>query len=146
MTNTILSTVIRRKCGRSDPHDPDIILIKRIVALQGDHVKAIGYKNRYVKIPRGHCWIEGDNSNHSMDSNTFGPTLKSIARSPWFLVSPPGLSHKHLRISSPSWAIVKDFKNREGFRNPSRFLKSFTISKSFTIFKILHDFEIVHDF
>ncbi|EDO33319.1 predicted protein [Nematostella vectensis] len=56
-----------------DPHDPDIMLIKRIVALQGDHVKAIGYKNRYVKIPRGHCWIEGDNSNHSMDSNTFGP-------------------------------------------------------------------------
>ncbi|XP_032228723.2 mitochondrial inner membrane protease subunit 2 isoform X2 [Nematostella vectensis] len=42
---------------------------------RGDVVSivAIGYKNRYVKIPRGHCWIEGDNSNHSMDSNTFGP-------------------------------------------------------------------------
>ena len=26
-----------------------------------------------MKIPKGHCWVEGDNHSHSHDSNSFGP-------------------------------------------------------------------------
>ncbi|XP_017170751.1 mitochondrial inner membrane protease subunit 2 isoform X2 [Mus musculus] len=33
----------------------------------------IGHKNRLVKVPRGHMWVEGDHHGHSFDSNSFGP-------------------------------------------------------------------------
>uniref|UniRef100_A0A671TZ96 Inner mitochondrial membrane peptidase subunit 2 n=1 Tax=Sparus aurata TaxID=8175 RepID=A0A671TZ96_SPAAU len=33
----------------------------------------LGYKNRYVRVPDGHFWIEGDHHGHSLDSNSFGP-------------------------------------------------------------------------
>lgn len=55
------------------PKDPNQKIIKRVVALQGDVVSTIGYKNQYVKIPEGHCWVEGDHTGHTLDSNTFGP-------------------------------------------------------------------------
>lgn len=47
--------------------------IKRIVALEGDTVKTLGYKNEFVKVPSGHCWVEGDNHAISEDSNRSGP-------------------------------------------------------------------------
>jgi len=30
-------------------------------------------QNDVVKIPEGHCWVEGDNPASSMDSRSFGP-------------------------------------------------------------------------
>ncbi|XP_039618073.1 mitochondrial inner membrane protease subunit 2 [Polypterus senegalus] len=55
------------------PKDPQQKIIKRVIALEGDIVKTRGYKNRHVKIPGGHFWIEGDHYGHSFDSNNFGP-------------------------------------------------------------------------
>lgn len=55
------------------PKDPDQKLIKRVIAIEGDLVKSLSYKSRLVRIPNGHCWIEGDHSKASMDSNYFGP-------------------------------------------------------------------------
>ncbi|XP_059141630.1 mitochondrial inner membrane protease subunit 2-like [Physella acuta] len=55
------------------PKDPSQWLIKRIVALEGDQVKANSCFEENVDIPRGHCWVEGDNHDCSMDSNNFGP-------------------------------------------------------------------------
>lgn len=26
-----------------------------------------------IRVPEGHCWVEGDNKNSSLDSRTFGP-------------------------------------------------------------------------
>uniref|UniRef100_A0A8D2IZ80 Peptidase S26 domain-containing protein n=1 Tax=Varanus komodoensis TaxID=61221 RepID=A0A8D2IZ80_VARKO len=37
--------------------------------------RTIGYKKKYVKIPHGHIWVEGDHRGHSFDSNAFGPCL-----------------------------------------------------------------------
>ncbi|XP_012936466.1 mitochondrial inner membrane protease subunit 2 [Aplysia californica] len=54
------------------PKDPSQWLIKRVVALEGDRLK-FGYFNESVDIPKGHCWVEGDNRQCSMDSNNFGP-------------------------------------------------------------------------
>lgn len=101
------------------PKDPSQKLIKRIVGLQGeflfrltvrdsfqlvvfccypkwivwitgDIVPTIGYKKPYVKIPPGHCWIEGDHTGHSLDSNTFGPvSLGLMTARATFVVWPP---------------------------------------------------------
>uniref|UniRef100_UPI000D2F6849 mitochondrial inner membrane protease subunit 2 n=1 Tax=Maylandia zebra TaxID=106582 RepID=UPI000D2F6849 len=35
--------------------------------------RTLAYKNRYVRVPDGHFWIEGDHHGHSLDSNSFGP-------------------------------------------------------------------------
>lgn len=55
------------------PSNPDQTIIKRIIALEGDTVRTLGYRNLFVTIPRGHCWVEGDHHSLSMDSNMFGP-------------------------------------------------------------------------
>ncbi|XP_042218987.1 mitochondrial inner membrane protease subunit 2-like [Homarus americanus] len=55
------------------PKDPSQKIIKRIIALEGDLIRTIGYKTRYIRIPEGHCWVEGDHTGHSLDSNFFGP-------------------------------------------------------------------------
>ncbi|XP_058835854.1 mitochondrial inner membrane protease subunit 2 [Topomyia yanbarensis] len=55
------------------PKDPGQKIIKRIVGLQGDVISTLGYKLPFVKVPEGHCWVEGDHTGNSLDSNTFGP-------------------------------------------------------------------------
>ncbi|XP_071481827.1 mitochondrial inner membrane protease subunit 2-like [Diadema antillarum] len=55
------------------PHHPREVLIKRVIALEGDTIRTLGYKNRFVVIPEGHCWLEGDHHGVSLDSNYFGP-------------------------------------------------------------------------
>lgn len=78
------------------PKNPKECLIKRVVGLPGDLVKTVNYKSKYVRVPEGHCWIEGlklwekiskiqcsvnlnvcllqkgDNFKKSYDSNAFG--------------------------------------------------------------------------
>lgn len=36
-------------------------------------LRTLHYKNRYVRVPGGHLWVEGDHHGHSLDSNSFGP-------------------------------------------------------------------------
>lgn len=47
--------------------------IKRIIALPGDWIGTTHNSYDVVKIPEGHCWVEGDNLAFSMDSRSFGP-------------------------------------------------------------------------
>ncbi|XP_062913972.1 mitochondrial inner membrane protease subunit 2 isoform X3 [Mobula hypostoma] len=60
------------------PKNPEQKIIKRVIALEGDIIKTMGYRNRYIKIPSGHLWIEGDHYGHSFDSNVFGPVTKLL--------------------------------------------------------------------
>jgi inner membrane protease subunit 2 len=56
------------------PVEPRRLLIKRLVALEGDFVsppRAGGLAAALV--PAGHGWVEGDNSGASEDSGAFGP-------------------------------------------------------------------------
>ncbi|XP_055365656.1 mitochondrial inner membrane protease subunit 2 isoform X2 [Betta splendens] len=55
------------------PRDPQQKIIKRVIGLEGDFIRTLSYKNRYVRVPDGHFWIEGDHHGHSLDSNNFGP-------------------------------------------------------------------------
>lgn len=47
------------------PKDPDQKIIKRVVALQGDVVSTLGYKKPFVRVPEGHCWVEGDHTGNT---------------------------------------------------------------------------------
>ncbi|XP_022283296.1 mitochondrial inner membrane protease subunit 2 isoform X4 [Vulpes vulpes] len=49
--------------------------VRNFEVQRGDIVSLVtmGHKNRYVKVPRGHIWVEGDHHGHSFDSNSFGP-------------------------------------------------------------------------
>uniref|UniRef100_A0AAG5D773 Mitochondrial inner membrane protease subunit 2 n=1 Tax=Anopheles atroparvus TaxID=41427 RepID=A0AAG5D773_ANOAO len=72
------------------PKDPSQKIIKRVVALQGDVISTLGYKVPYVKVPEGHCWVEGDHTGNSLDSNTFGPvSLGLITARATQIVWPP---------------------------------------------------------
>ncbi|KAF0852457.1 mitochondrial integral membrane protein (IMP) complex Imp2 (core peptidase) [Andalucia godoyi] len=53
-------------------------LVKRVLAVPGDLVKPVNNPNRYFRIPKGHCWIEGDNVVNSQDSNDYGPVSMSL--------------------------------------------------------------------
>uniref|UniRef100_A0A6P7F6D5 Mitochondrial inner membrane protease subunit n=1 Tax=Diabrotica virgifera virgifera TaxID=50390 RepID=A0A6P7F6D5_DIAVI len=55
------------------PKDPSQKIIKRVIGLEGDVISTLRYKTDIIRIPEGHCWIEGDHTGHSMDSNNFGP-------------------------------------------------------------------------
>lgn len=47
------------------PKDPDQKIIKRVVGFQGDVVATLGYKKPFVRIPEGHCWVEGDHTGNN---------------------------------------------------------------------------------
>jgi len=53
------------------PKNPAEYVIKRVVALENDIVR--DPQGATVVIPRGHCWVEGDNANRSVDSRKYGP-------------------------------------------------------------------------
>lgn len=61
------------------PQDPERVLTKRIIGVQGDRINC---KKNYPKpvalIPRNHFWVEGDNEFHSIDSNNFGPISQAL--------------------------------------------------------------------
>ncbi|KAJ2157714.1 hypothetical protein GGF46_004317 [Coemansia sp. RSA 552] len=57
----------------ASPTNPDRLLVKRIVAMPHDCVVPLGQSDSFVRVPVGHCWVEGDESYHSKDSNAFGP-------------------------------------------------------------------------
>lgn len=55
------------------PRNPNTCLIKRVVGLEGDIVENKGNEQGFLTVPKGHCWVEGENRPQSMDSNFFGP-------------------------------------------------------------------------
>ncbi|RWS31940.1 mitochondrial inner membrane protease subunit 2-like protein, partial [Leptotrombidium deliense] len=63
----------------SSPKNPEQKLIKRVIALEGDIVRSTASK--VIKIPKGHCWVEGDHTRNSLDSNHFGPVAVGLLHS-----------------------------------------------------------------
>ena len=56
------------------PQNPDLLTTKRIIALEGDLVTPLPPSGPTpVRIPAGHCWVEGDSRFNTKDSNTYGP-------------------------------------------------------------------------
>lgn len=51
-------------------------LIKRLVGIEHDWVKR--RNGSIIRVPPGHCWIEGDNADNSLDSDEYGPLPLSL--------------------------------------------------------------------
>lgn len=72
------------------PKNPDQKIIKRVVGVEGDVVSPRDEGRRRVRVPRGHCWVEGDHVGHSLDSNAFGPvSLGLVTAKATHVVWPP---------------------------------------------------------
>ena len=53
--------------------DPDKFIVKRIIGLEGDIIKNDKSNHNDCLVPKGHCWVEGDNYQVSEDSIKYGP-------------------------------------------------------------------------
>ncbi|KAF5747617.1 putative mitochondrial inner membrane protease subunit [Tripterygium wilfordii] len=54
--------------------------IKRIIGLPGDWIGEAPYSYDAIKVPEGHCWVEGDNPAFSLDSRAYGPVPLGLVR------------------------------------------------------------------
>lgn len=70
-----------RGCGVGDmiiankPTDPEQRVCKRITGMPGDLVlvdPSGGDYDNYIQVPKGHCWVTGDNLSQSLDSRSYG--------------------------------------------------------------------------
>jgi hypothetical protein len=58
------------------------LTVKRIVGLGGDTIRTLPpYPQKLVTLEPGQVWVEGDNSDQSNDSNTYGPVPISLLHS-----------------------------------------------------------------
>lgn len=90
------------------PKNPEQKIIKRVIALEGDIIRTMGHKNRYVKVPRGHIWVEGDHHGHSFDSNSFGPVSLGLLHAlATHILWPPERWQKLESILPPERILVK---------------------------------------
>lgn len=55
------------------PEEPTCFVCKRIAAVNGEIVKTGPQDKDYIKIPKGHVWLLGDNLEDSNDSREYGP-------------------------------------------------------------------------
>lgn len=74
------------------PRNPNEIIIKRVIGIEGDVLASKKPGNSSVRrvVPKGYYWIEGDHKGHTFDSTSFGPISKGlvIAKAP-AIVWPP---------------------------------------------------------
>jgi len=78
--------------------DPDRYLLKRLVGVEGDWIEDRDGNFRHV--PKGQCWVEGDNSKDSIDSNSFGSVPLTL------------ILGKAVAVLLPPWRMKTDFSRR----------------------------------
>lgn len=93
----------------TSPNDRNVSFIKRIIGVEGDFVRTPRYKHDYAFIPRGHCWIEGDNSKSSLDSNSFGPVSVGLIKAKATHIIWPPSRWKRLECDIPSSRMPVDW-------------------------------------
>ncbi|XP_065158085.1 mitochondrial inner membrane protease subunit 1 [Atheta coriaria] len=67
--------IVIAKC----PTNPKQQVCKRVKGLPGDRIR-VGYASVEI-VPRGHVWLEGDNTRNSSDSRNYGPVPQGLIRS-----------------------------------------------------------------
>mmetsp|Transcript_11473 Transcript_11473/g.70532 ORF Transcript_11473/g.70532 Transcript_11473/m.70532 type:complete len:166 (-) Transcript_11473:1995-2492(-) len=90
------------------PDEPRMLLVKRLRALEGDWVKTQGSLGM-TQVPKGHCWLEGDNPSCSRDSiSAYGPVpLALIDGRVTHIFWPPGRIRKiESKIQETPWHTI----------------------------------------
>lgn len=92
----------------TSPRDPTSMMIKRIIGLAGDTVRSQSRYpgDRLVLIPPGHCWIEGDHSSCSLDSNVHGPVPIGLVAAKAVAVIWPIRRAKVLKAEYPQDRVI----------------------------------------
>jgi mitochondrial inner membrane protease subunit 1 len=69
------------------PRDPTVAVCKRVFGLEGDVVcvdptgqHGWQAQREWIKVPKGHVWLVGDNSSNSIDSRAYGPVPMALLR------------------------------------------------------------------
>ncbi|GAB7347193.1 hypothetical protein MBLNU459_g3302t1 [Dothideomycetes sp. NU459] len=65
------------------PMREDVRASKRVIGMPGDFVlrdTPDKGKGMMIQVPQGHCWVVGDNLNHSRDSRMIGPIPLALVR------------------------------------------------------------------
>jgi inner membrane protease subunit 2 len=117
------------------PKDPYDYVIKRLIAQEGDILSSYRYERSDLLIPEGHCWVEGDNWDNSVDSNRYGPIPKGLVFGvATHVIWPP---HKWQKItpSIPSYLLPERVKE-----NNNELLATETCRSWLTNLKILFYF------
>ncbi|CAH2034413.1 unnamed protein product [Thlaspi arvense] len=60
------------------PEEPNKTPIKRVIGIEGDRISVVADPEKNVQsktfvVPKGHVWVQGDYTQNSRDSRTFGP-------------------------------------------------------------------------
>ncbi|KFK44820.1 hypothetical protein AALP_AA1G307100 [Arabis alpina] len=60
------------------PENPRKTPIKRVIGIEGDCISFVidpkkNVKSETIVVPKGHVWVQGDYTQNSRDSRTFGP-------------------------------------------------------------------------
>ncbi|KAH9943336.1 LexA/Signal peptidase [Epithele typhae] len=103
------------------------LVVKRIVALEGDVVKTLPpYPHAEVCVPQGHAWVEGDEPFRTEDSNRYGPVSLGLIKSrlafilwPWNRMGPLGqplAADADLRTGTPGWRRSQADRERAEWR------------------------------
>ncbi|XP_069385269.1 mitochondrial inner membrane protease subunit 2 isoform X1 [Paralichthys olivaceus] len=96
------------------PKNPQQKIIKRVIGLEGDFIRTLSYKNRYVRVPDGHFWIEGDHHGHSLDSNSFGPVSVGLLHGRASHIIWPPQRWQEIKPSLPPNRGLLDTEEEEG--------------------------------
>ncbi|CAG8531118.1 8477_t:CDS:2 [Paraglomus occultum] len=74
------------------PRNPRRAVMKRVIGMPGDIIctDPTAFERRYITVPRGHVWLQGDNMSNSTDSREYGPVPYALIRGKVFARLWPG--------------------------------------------------------
>jgi len=90
----------------ADPRRHTGEILKRVVGTQG---KLVASENGIFRVPKGQCYVEGDNKSHSVDSRSYGPLPLGMVRGRLIGVAWPPWNMRIIRGGHPKRNNIDDY-------------------------------------